>query len=85
MRFAKDLLKLNKKVKSILEDEPRCVFLQSPAYVFGDIHGNLEDLHFFSDNVWNLGMTSPLPLTASRNSLLSARHSSPFPCLQVWP
>ena len=37
-QFAKDLIKLNKKVKSILEDEPRCVFLQSPAYVFGDIH-----------------------------------------------
>lgn len=54
--FAKDLLKLNKKVRVLLEDEPRCVFLQSPAYVFGDIHGNLEDLHFFSDNVWNLGM-----------------------------
>ena len=56
-QFAKDLLKLNKKVRTVLEDEPRCVFLQSPAYVFGDIHGNLEDLHFLSDNVWNLGMS----------------------------
>ena len=28
----------------LLSLEPRCVFLQSPAYVFGDIHGNLEDL-----------------------------------------
>jgi hypothetical protein len=37
--FAKDLLKLNKKVRGILEEESRCVFLQSPAYVFGDIHG----------------------------------------------
>eukprot|EP00804_Cyclotella_cryptica_P010598 CCRYP_015189-RA/>CCRYP_015189-RA protein AED:0.04 eAED:0.04 QI:1585/1/1/1/1/1/4/165/641 len=54
--FAKDLLRLNKKVRGILEEESRCVFLQSPAYVFGDIHGNLEDLHFFSDNIWNLGM-----------------------------
>lgn len=26
------------------------------VYVFGDIHGNLEDLHFFSDNLWKLGM-----------------------------
>lgn len=24
--------------------------------IFGDIHGNLEDLHFFSDNIWRLGM-----------------------------
>jgi diadenosine tetraphosphatase ApaH/serine/threonine PP2A family protein phosphatase len=55
-QFARDLLKLNHKVRPILEEEPRVAFLQSPAYVFGDIHGNLEDLHFFSDNVWRLGM-----------------------------
>ena len=56
-QFAKDLIKLNHKVKAILEREPRVAFLQSPAYIFGDIHGNLEDLHFFSDNVWRLGMS----------------------------
>ena len=55
-KFAKDLLKLNSKVRPLLEAEPRVAFLQSPAYVFGDIHGNLEDLHFFSDNIWRLGM-----------------------------
>lgn len=56
-QFAKDLIKLNHKVKAILEREPRVAFLQSPAYIFGDIHGNLEDLHFFSDNIWRLGMS----------------------------
>ena len=56
-QFAKDLIKLNHKVKGILEREPRVAFIQSPAYVFGDIHGNLEDLHFFSDNIWRLGMS----------------------------
>jgi len=56
-QFAKDLIKLNHKVKQVLEREPRVAFLQSPAYIFGDIHGNLEDLHFFSDNIWRLGMT----------------------------
>jgi hypothetical protein len=55
-QFAKDLVKLNHKVKTILENEPRVAFIQSPCYVFGDIHGNLEDLHFFSDNIWRLGM-----------------------------
>uniref|UniRef100_A0A7S3LD81 Serine/threonine-protein phosphatase n=2 Tax=Amphora coffeiformis TaxID=265554 RepID=A0A7S3LD81_9STRA len=55
--FCKDILKLAMKVKGMFEREPRVVFLQSPAYVFGDIHGNLEDLHFFSDNVWRLGMS----------------------------
>lgn len=55
--FADDLLRLNSKVKKIFENEPRVSFLQSPCYVFGDIHGNLEDLHFFSDNIWRLGMS----------------------------
>ncbi|CAM9583356.1 unnamed protein product, partial [Laminaria digitata] len=55
-RFAKDLMRLCRGVSHLYEAEPRCVFLQSPAYVFGDIHGNLEDLHFFADNIWKLGM-----------------------------
>lgn len=55
--FANDLRKLNSKIRKIFESEPRVAFLQSPVYVFGDIHGNLEDLHFFSDNVWRLGMS----------------------------
>ena len=55
--FATDLFKLCHKVKYLLEKEPRVLFVQSPCYVFGDIHGNLEDLHFFSDNIWRLGMS----------------------------
>jgi hypothetical protein len=56
--FAKDIMKLCKAVRHLLDkSEPRVVFLQSPCYVFGDIHGNLEDLHFFCDNVWRLGMS----------------------------
>jgi len=54
--FAAEILEVCDYVTSVFEPEPRCVFLQSPCYVFGDIHGNLEDLHFFSDNVWKLGM-----------------------------
>ena len=78
-QFAKDLIKLNKKVRGILEDEPRCVFLQSPAYVFGDIHGNLEDLHFFSDNIWNLGMA----LTAGNFVFLGDYVDRGMSCLEV--
>jgi len=78
-QFAKDLVKLNKRVRTILEDEPRCVFLQSPAYVFGDIHGNLEDLHFFSDNVWNLGMS----LTAGNFVFLGDYVDRGMSCLEV--
>lgn len=54
--FGNDLAVVCQAVGEIFENEPRCVFLQSPVYVFGDIHGNLEDLHFFSDNIWKLGM-----------------------------
>jgi len=54
--FRSDLKALARKVRHILEREPRVLFLESPCYVFGDIHGNLEDLHFFSDNMWRLGM-----------------------------
>jgi len=57
IQFAKDVFKLCQKVRHIFEREPRVAFVQSPAYVFGDIHGNLEDLHFFSDNLWRLGMS----------------------------
>eukprot|EP01084_Bolivina_argentea_P239607 402687_1 len=55
--FAKDLQCLCQKVAPLFENEPRCVFIQSPVYVFGDIHGNLEDLHFFADNIWKLGIS----------------------------
>jgi len=55
-QFGNDLIKVCEAVEALLEEEPRVVFIQSPVYVFGDIHGNLEDLHFFADNIWKLGM-----------------------------
>ncbi|CAM9848625.1 unnamed protein product [Chrysoparadoxa australica] len=55
-QFGLDLLALCQQVQGILEQETRCLFLQSPCHVFGDIHGNLEDLHFFSDNIWSNGI-----------------------------
>jgi hypothetical protein len=30
--------------------------IPSPCYVLGDIHGNLDDLRFFSQRLWTLGM-----------------------------
>lgn len=77
--FARDILKLNHRVRPILEEEPRVAFLQSPAYVFGDIHGNLEDLHFFSDNVWRLGMS----LTAGNFVFLGDYVDRGMSCLEV--
>lgn len=42
-------MRLCKGVSHLFEAEPRCVFLQSPIYVFGDIHGNLEVLFACTD------------------------------------
>ncbi|KAF0694643.1 Aste57867_14482 [Aphanomyces stellatus] len=54
--FSSDLLAMAHQVSAIFENEPRCVPIQSPAYVIGDIHGNLADLKFFSDHLWRLGI-----------------------------
>lgn len=78
-QFAKDLFKLCQKVRHVLEREPRVVYLQSPAYIFGDIHGNLEDLHFFSDNIWRLGMS----LTAGNFLFLGDYVDRGLSCLEV--
>jgi hypothetical protein len=78
-RFARDVLKLCGRVRPILEAEPRVAFLQSPVYVFGDLHGNLEDLHFFSDNVWRLGMS----LTAGNFLFLGDYVDRGMSCLEV--
>jgi diadenosine tetraphosphatase ApaH/serine/threonine PP2A family protein phosphatase len=55
-QFAKDLMTVCAEIETVLEQEPRVIFLQSPCYVFGDIHGNLEDLQFFAENIWKMGM-----------------------------
>ncbi|KAL3903360.1 MAG: hypothetical protein SGILL_010474, partial [Bacillariaceae sp.] len=67
------------KVRNVLEREPRVVYLQSPCYIFGDIHGNLEDLHFFSDNIWRLGMS----LTAGNFLFLGDYVDRGMSCLEV--
>jgi diadenosine tetraphosphatase ApaH/serine/threonine PP2A family protein phosphatase len=55
-QFALDLMCMCEEVEQLLESEPRCVFMQSPVYIFGDIHGNIDDLQFFSENIWKMGM-----------------------------
>jgi hypothetical protein len=37
--FASDLVALCHSVRAQFEQETRCLFMQSPVYVFGDIHG----------------------------------------------
>lgn len=40
----------------ILTLESRVLRLQSPAYVFGDLHGSMDDLRLFSCKLWPLGI-----------------------------
>eukprot|EP01064_Diplonema_japonicum_P019107 TRINITY_DN27808_c0_g1_i1.p1 TRINITY_DN27808_c0_g1~~TRINITY_DN27808_c0_g1_i1.p1 ORF type:complete len:558 (+),score=58.92 TRINITY_DN27808_c0_g1_i1:50-1723(+) len=45
--FGRHLIALCAEVTSHLKTEPLQLQLQSPIYVFGDIHGNFRDLHYF--------------------------------------
>lgn len=56
-RFADDVVRVAEGCALLFESEPRVLRLESPTYVFGDVHGNLEDLHFFSDHIWKLGVS----------------------------
>ncbi|KAG5179995.1 Metallo-dependent phosphatase-like protein, partial [Tribonema minus] len=55
-QFALDLMSLCEQGQELFEKESRCLHIQSPCHVFGDIHGNLDDLHFFGENVWSKGI-----------------------------
>ena len=54
--FAKDLMYICVRASKHFKNESRLLKLSSPMYVFGDIHGNLTDLHFFANNLWTFGM-----------------------------
>ncbi len=54
--FRSDLITLCDMAKPLLESEPRCIRLQSPCHVFGDIHGNMDELHFFNEVIWAKGV-----------------------------
>lgn len=56
IQFGADLVELSAQVCAVLESEPRCLSISSPAYVFGDIHGNYTDLRFFADTMWPMGL-----------------------------
>eukprot|EP00164_Ancoracysta_twista_P019090 GFYU01033394.1.p1 GENE.GFYU01033394.1~~GFYU01033394.1.p1 ORF type:complete len:567 (-),score=158.77 GFYU01033394.1:205-1905(-) len=55
--FARDVILLCSRVEELLLKESKVLELQSPLYVFGDIHGNMTDLLYFSKNIWTFGMS----------------------------
>lgn len=54
--FASDLIRLCRQAAKQFSTEDRLLQLASPCYIFGDIHGNMPDLHFFSENLWSFGV-----------------------------
>lgn len=50
--FYQVMCSLEKKLLPLLEKESRCVSVSSPAYVIGDIHGNIEDLLSLEKCIW---------------------------------
>jgi diadenosine tetraphosphatase ApaH/serine/threonine PP2A family protein phosphatase len=55
IQFGADLVELSAHVGALLESESRCLSLASPVYVFGDLHGNWNDLSFFAQHFWRFG------------------------------
>lgn len=57
VQFGADLVDLSAQLSILLEKEERCLRLQSPVHVIGDIHGNFTDLTFFADHFWRFGFS----------------------------
>uniref|UniRef100_A0A914W8B9 Serine/threonine-protein phosphatase n=1 Tax=Plectus sambesii TaxID=2011161 RepID=A0A914W8B9_9BILA len=64
--IAKGFIQLCQAVMPVLEGERRCLQLDAPAVVLGDIHGKYDDLMQFEARVWPLGLS----LCSSRILLL---------------
>eukprot|EP00756_Hemistasia_phaeocysticola_P021451 Hpha_TRINITY_DN15776_c2_g2::TRINITY_DN15776_c2_g2_i1::g.38678::m.38678 len=45
------MMNVMENVKQIFAMEPKLVDVKAPCYVFGDIHGNFEDLLYFTSNL----------------------------------
>lgn len=52
--FAEALIQICGQLEKMLCQEPRCLAIESPAYVLGDLHGNFEDLIAFESTLWHL-------------------------------
>lgn len=65
LALTKIILKICKNVKLLFQNLPRVLKIQSPVYIFGDIHGNFKNLMCYNNLFWH---NAPYDLVV--NSLL---------------
>jgi len=52
---AGNIINLFYQVAEVLKKEPRLIRVNSPAYIMGDLHGNIQDLMAFGHSFWRQG------------------------------
>ncbi|KAJ6221023.1 hypothetical protein RDWZM_006835 [Blomia tropicalis] len=55
MKWIEPIKAICEQARTILMQEARVIKIQSPCYVFGDIHGNLNDLMVYERIFWRMG------------------------------
>ncbi|XP_050311412.1 uncharacterized protein LOC126746990 isoform X2 [Anthonomus grandis grandis] len=53
--FGRNLIQVCNQVREIFKNEPRLLELNSPMYIMGDLHGNVNDLLCFERTLWHIG------------------------------
>lgn len=53
-RYVENILQICDWAQKILSAEPRLIYVQSPVYVMGDLHGNFQDIISFERCFWSL-------------------------------
>jgi protein phosphatase len=60
--LGRSLIAICTECERIVADEPAHPTVASPVYVFGDIHGNFRDLHYFVSTIMNFNDMRFVPL-----------------------
>ena len=56
-KFGNALIDISEKLIDKLKNDPRCLKIDPPVYILGDLHGNFQDLISFERILWHLSPT----------------------------